>query len=217
MSQTLVAPLSRLSDAGGQGFESSEKGSGQIHSKPLQGPPASRARRGAFHPDRRDSDESNKNTRSRSELNSLRGSSVNIGTIQIILAWPLRKDDAHESISEDYFKKSLLRDTTDCGVRSVGWLSCPFRLFFVYPICRFVVSTFWHSVCFIKFPAFPFAVLARAPFRKLYVVHFEGHAKVCIRLPFGTLRRCYDIIYHSIITNTLCVCVYIYIYVYIGI
>ena len=28
-----------------------------------------------------------------------RGSSVKIGTIQIILAWPLRKDDTHKSRS----------------------------------------------------------------------------------------------------------------------
>ena len=32
-------------------------------------------------------------------LDSLRGSSVKIGTIQRILAWPLRKDDAHKSRS----------------------------------------------------------------------------------------------------------------------
>ena len=33
------------------------------------------------------------------KLDSLRGSSVKIGTIQIILAWPLRKDDTHKSRS----------------------------------------------------------------------------------------------------------------------
>ena len=32
-------------------------------------------------------------------VDSLRGSSVKIGTIQRILAWPLRKDDTHKSIS----------------------------------------------------------------------------------------------------------------------
>ena len=32
-------------------------------------------------------------------LDSLRGSSVKIGTIQRILAWPLRKDDTHQSRS----------------------------------------------------------------------------------------------------------------------
>ena len=32
-------------------------------------------------------------------LDSLRGSSVNIGTIQRILAWPLRRDDTHKSRS----------------------------------------------------------------------------------------------------------------------
>ena len=34
---------------------------------------------------------------------SLRGSSVNIGTIQRRLAWPLRKDDAHKSRSANNF------------------------------------------------------------------------------------------------------------------
>ena len=34
-----------------------------------------------------------------SELDSLRGSSVKIGTIQRRLAWPLRKDDTHKSRS----------------------------------------------------------------------------------------------------------------------
>jgi len=32
-------------------------------------------------------------------LDSLRGSSVKIGTIQRRLAWPLRKDDTHKSRS----------------------------------------------------------------------------------------------------------------------
>ena len=32
-------------------------------------------------------------------MDSLRGSSVTMGTIQRILAWPLRKDDAHKSRS----------------------------------------------------------------------------------------------------------------------
>ena len=35
-------------------------------------------------------------TRSSLLLDSLRGSSVNIGTIQRRLAWPLRQDDAHK-------------------------------------------------------------------------------------------------------------------------
>ena len=34
---------------------------------------------------------------------SLRGSSVKIGTIQGRLAWPLRKDDTHKSISVNIF------------------------------------------------------------------------------------------------------------------
>ena len=36
-------------------------------------------------------------------MDSLRGSSVNIGTIQRRLAWPLRKDDTHKSRSVNNF------------------------------------------------------------------------------------------------------------------
>ena len=36
-------------------------------------------------------------------MDSLRGSSVKIGTIQRRLAWPLRKDDTHKSRSVTYF------------------------------------------------------------------------------------------------------------------
>ena len=36
-------------------------------------------------------------------VDSLRGSSVKIGTIQIILAWPLREDDTHTSRSVNTF------------------------------------------------------------------------------------------------------------------
>ena len=36
-------------------------------------------------------------------LDSLRGSSVKIGTIQRRLAWPLRKDDTHKSRSVNNF------------------------------------------------------------------------------------------------------------------
>ena len=36
-------------------------------------------------------------------LDSLRGSSVKIGTIQRRLAWPLRKDDTHKSRSVTIF------------------------------------------------------------------------------------------------------------------
>ena len=39
----------------------------------------------------------------KSELDSLRGSSVKIGMIQRRLAWPLRKDDTHKSRSETSF------------------------------------------------------------------------------------------------------------------
>ena len=48
-------------------------------------------------------------------MDSLRGSSVNIGTIQRRLAWPLRKDDTHKSRSVNNFvfvkRKSLRRPT----------------------------------------------------------------------------------------------------------
>jgi hypothetical protein len=37
------------------------------------------------------------------QLDSLRGSSVQIGTIQRRLAWPLRKDDTHKSRSVNIF------------------------------------------------------------------------------------------------------------------
>ena len=37
------------------------------------------------------------------KMDSLRGSSVKIGTIQRRLAWPLRKDDTHKSRSVDHF------------------------------------------------------------------------------------------------------------------
>ena len=39
------------------------------------------------------------NYRHATPVDSLRGSSVKIGTIQMILAWPLRKDDTHKSRS----------------------------------------------------------------------------------------------------------------------
>ena len=38
-------------------------------------------------------------------MDSLRGSSVKIGTIQRRLAWPLRKDDTHKSRSVNNFKR----------------------------------------------------------------------------------------------------------------
>ena len=41
----------------------------------------------------------NKTGHLRSQKGSLRGSSVNVGTIQRRLAWPLRKDDTHTSRS----------------------------------------------------------------------------------------------------------------------
>ena len=41
---------------------------------------------------------------------SLRGSSVKIGTIQRRLAWPLRKDDTHKSRIVDYFLFRRVRE-----------------------------------------------------------------------------------------------------------
>ena len=49
------------------------------------------------------------------ELDSLRGSSVKIGTIQRRLAWPLRKDDTHKSRSANSsFKRG------QAGLKEVG-------------------------------------------------------------------------------------------------
>ena len=52
---------------------------------------------------------------------SLRGSSVKIGTIQRRLAWPLRKDDTHKSRSVDNFFEApqinLIRSDNGSG----GW------------------------------------------------------------------------------------------------
>ena len=49
-------------------------------------------------------------------LDSLRGSSVKIGTIQRRLAWPLRKDDTHKSRSVTNFLSLclLLHISTHC-------------------------------------------------------------------------------------------------------
>ena len=43
-----------------------------------------------------------KKPKAHSPMDSLRGSSVKIGTIQRRLAWPLRKDDTHKSRSEKH-------------------------------------------------------------------------------------------------------------------
>ena len=45
-------------------------------------------------------------------LDSLRGSSVKIGTIQRRLAWPLRKDDTHKSRSVNNFLYKCWRQET---------------------------------------------------------------------------------------------------------
>ena len=52
-------------------------------------------------------------------LDSLRGSSVKIGTIQRRLAWPLRKDDTHKSRSVNNFLLTLLLAMDGpCGCRA---------------------------------------------------------------------------------------------------
>ena len=54
-------------------------------------------------------------------LDSLRGSSVKIGTIQRRLAWPLRKDDTHKSRSVNSFlRTSHLHRTGRQGCGVVG-------------------------------------------------------------------------------------------------
>ena len=53
--------------------------------------------------------------RTTTRTDSLRGSSVKIGTIQRRLAWPLRKDDTHKSRSVNSFK-----DDDENLVRSVA-------------------------------------------------------------------------------------------------
>ena len=48
-------------------------------------------------------------------VDSLRGSSVKIGTIQRRLAWPLRKDDTHKSRSvNNLLKKQQQTSTSQC-------------------------------------------------------------------------------------------------------
>ena len=52
-------------------------------------------------------------------MDSLRGSSVNIGTIQRRLAWPLRKDDAHTSL-EPARPRLSTRSRKDCNNNDNG-------------------------------------------------------------------------------------------------
>ena len=49
-------------------------------------------------------------------LDSLRGSSVQIGTIQRRLAWPLRKDDTHKSRSVNIFLQKINDKVRLCSV-----------------------------------------------------------------------------------------------------
>ena len=59
-------------------------------------------------------------------MDSLRGSSVKIGTIQRRLAWPLRKDDTHKSRSVNNFFASLLPSPSLAqGKEKAGSCACP--------------------------------------------------------------------------------------------
>ena len=51
-------------------------------------------------------------------LDTVRGSSVTIGTIQRRLAWPLRKDDTHKSISVNNFLIELKARTAGTNLRN---------------------------------------------------------------------------------------------------
>jgi len=53
--------------------------------------------------------------RTRRSMDSLRGSSVDIGTIQRRLAWPLRKDHAHRSRSVNRFHSIPYHYCRPCG------------------------------------------------------------------------------------------------------
>ena len=56
-------------------------------------------------------------------MDSFRGTSVKIGTIQKRLAWPLRKDDTHKSRRVDYF---LFRHQgADIGLAPATTSVCP--------------------------------------------------------------------------------------------
>ena len=72
------------------------------------------------------------------ELDSLRGSSVKIGTIQRRLAWPLRKDDTHKSRSVNNFFASALHTTMRmiCLLRPVWTMSCNDTVQF---LCKFYI------------------------------------------------------------------------------
>ena len=57
-------------------------------------------------------------------VDSLRGSSGKLGTIQIILAWPLRKDDTHKSRSVNKVRVSvLLLDSVSVKLQLILYVS----------------------------------------------------------------------------------------------
>ena len=61
----------------------------------------------------------NKHAKLRTWVDSLRGSSVRNGTMQRILAWPLRKDDTHKSRSVNKLNNQQLRTRAWTCARAV--------------------------------------------------------------------------------------------------
>ena len=84
--------------------------------------------------DNNDNDDDNNNNNNSSNKpktqaipDSLRGSSVKIGTIQRRLAWPLRKDDTHKSRSVNNFDVSLRSGPTSGQGHTGKKRACPRR------------------------------------------------------------------------------------------
>ena len=78
------------------------------------------------------------------DLDSLRGSSVKIGTIQRRLAWPLRKDDTHKSRSVyNFFATADLKPDNAATLMNVyGWLQWLFFCWRPYQVeCTGSLST----------------------------------------------------------------------------
>ena len=79
-------------------------------------------------------------------LDSLRGSSVKIGTIQRRLAWPLRKDDTHKSRSvTNFFFVSLQFWTSSCWASHHREQLPPYGRLFPFP--AHTVASLWVSLC----------------------------------------------------------------------
>ena len=69
-------------------------------------------------------------------LDSLRGSSVKIGTIQRRLAWPLRKDDTHKSRSVSHFSCFPRLSRPSAPLLLLFVVALRLRLLPLYPLCR---------------------------------------------------------------------------------